>query len=241
MNLKIAALAAVSIYAPFLHAQDAQQILEGARLAATLTTVEEGLSGNLTAKGKASVPVTLFLKGANIQFQFDENRTNDWRVFHMRLNDNAYDLFEIKDGKTTKFPDDKIIEPIAGTDLSYEDLALRFFYWPNPKLEGQEQVGNELCYKLRVNKPKGAAGRYDTIYIWVHTKFGAFMQIKGYNAQGQLLKEFQVEKVMPIGQGVWTLQKMQVSSYAPGSDKRLSITDVVFKAPEKAGPKGLKR
>ena len=92
-----------------------------------------------------------------------------------------------------------------------------------------------------MNKPKGAAGRYDTIYIWVHTKFGAFMQIKGYNAQGQLLKEFQVEKVMPIGQGVWTLQKMQVSSYAPGSDKRLSITDVVFKAPEKAGPKGLKR
>lgn len=238
MNLKIAALAAVSICAPFLHAQDAQQILEGARLAATLTTVEEGLSGNLT-KGKASVPVTLFLKGANIQFQFQEGGV--WRVFHMRLNDNAYDLFEIKDGKTTKFPDDKIVEPIAGTDLSYEDLALRFFYWPNPKLEGQEEVGGQLCYKLRVNKPKGAAGRYDTIYIWVHTKFGAFMQIKGYNTQGQLLKEFQVEKVMPIAQGVWSLQKMQVRSYAPDTGKPFSITDVVFEAPKKAGPKGLKR
>lgn len=239
MNLKIAALAAVSICAPFLHAQDAQQILEGARLAATLTTVEEGLSGNLTAKGKANVPVTLFLKGTNIQFQFQEGGV--WRVFHMRLNDNAYDLFEIKDGKTTKFPDDKIVEPIAGTDLSYEDLALRFFYWPNPKLEGQEEVGGQLCYKLRVNKPKGAAGRYDTIYIWVHTKFGAFMQIKGYNTQGQLLKEFQVEKVMPIAQGVWSLQKMQVRSYAPDTGKPFSITDVVFEAPKKAGPKGLKR
>jgi len=239
MNLKIAALAAVSICSPFLHAQDAQQILEGARLAATLTTVEEGLSGNLTAKGKANVPVTLFLKGANIQFQFDENRTNDWRVFHMRLNDNAYDLFEIKDGKTTKFPDEKIVEPIAGTDLSYEDLALRFFYWPNPILEGKEEVDGQLCYRLRINKPKGAAGRYETIYVWVHTKFGAFMKIKGHDKGGELLKEFQVLKVMEIGNGVWTLQKMQVSSYSGG--KRSSITDVVFDTPKKAGPKGLKR
>lgn len=239
MNLKIATLAIVSVCSPFLQAQNAQEILEGARLAATLTTVKEGLSGNLSTKGKPGVPVVLFLKGENIQFQFQENGI--WRIFHMRLNDNAYDLFEIKDGKTTKFPEDKIVEPIAGTDLSYEDLAFRFFYWANPKLEGKEEIGGELCYKLRINKPKGTTGRYDTIYIWVHTKFGAFMQIKGYNNQGQLLKEFQVEKVMPIGNGVWTLQKMQVSSYAPGSDKRTSITDVVFESPKKAAPKGLRQ
>ena len=237
MNLKIAALAAVSICSPILHAQNAQEILEGARMAATLTSVEEGLSGNLSTKGKANVPVTLFLKGANIQFQFQEGGV--WRVFHMRLNDNAYDLFEIKDGNTTKFPDEKIIQPIAGTDLSYEDLALRFFYWPNPVLEGKEEVDGQLCYRLRINKPKGAAGRYDTIYVWVHTKFGAFMQIKGHDKGGALLKEFQVLKVMEIGNGVWTLKKMQVGSYTGG--KRTSITDVVFDTPKKAGPQGLKR
>jgi len=237
MNLKIAALAAVSICSPFLHAQNAQEILEGARMAATLTTVEEGLSGNLTAKGKANVPVTLFLKGANIQFQFQEGGV--WRVFHMRLNDNAYDLFEFKDGNQSRFPDEKIIEPIAGTDLSYEDLALRFFYWPNPVLEGKEDVDGQSCYRLRINKPKGAAGRYDTVYVWVHTKFGAFMRIRGHDKGGELLKEFQVLKVMEIGNGVWTLQKMQVSSYSGG--KRTSITDVVFDTPKKVGPKGLKR
>ena len=239
MNLKIATLAIVSVCSPFLHAQNAQEILEGARMAATLTKVEEGLSGNLTVKGKADVPVTLFLKGENIQFQFQEGGV--WRVFHMRLNDNAYDLFEIKDGKTIKFPDEKIVEPIAGTDLSYEDLAFRFFYWPNPILEGKEEVDGQLCYKLRINKPKGAAGRYESIYIWVHTKFGAFMKIRGHNKEGQLLKEFQVLKVMEIGNGVWTLQKMQVRSYAPDTGKPYSITDVVFESPKKAAPKGLKR
>ncbi len=51
---------------------------------------------------------------------------------------------------------------------------MRFFYWPNPKLEGPEDVGGQPCYKIRVNKPRGSAGRYEVVYVWVHTKFGAF-------------------------------------------------------------------
>ena len=79
----------------------------------------------------------------------------------MRIGDENFNLFEIINGKTVEFPAGKIVEPIAGTDLTYEDLALRFFYWPNPKLEGAEDVGGQPCYKLRVDKPKGAAGRYE--------------------------------------------------------------------------------
>ena len=51
----------------------AQQILEGARLAATLTKLDEGLTGNLQKKG-GNIPITLFLKGKDIQFQFTENK-----------------------------------------------------------------------------------------------------------------------------------------------------------------------
>ena len=51
-------------------------------MAATLTTLDEGLSGNLQRDGK-SVPVTLFLKGKNIQFQFAEVK-DTWRGFHMQ-------------------------------------------------------------------------------------------------------------------------------------------------------------
>lgn len=83
------------------------------------------------------IPIEIFLKGKDIQFQFYENKA--WRVFHLRLNDDHNDLFEIIDGKTVDFPRAKLTESIAGTDLTYEDLALRFFYWPNPKLESTEK------------------------------------------------------------------------------------------------------
>ncbi len=217
----------------------AQQILEGARLAATLTKLDEGLTGNLQKKG-GNIPITLFLKGKDIQFQFTENK-GPWRVFHMRMADDSFNLFEIINGKTIEFPAEKIVQPIAGTDLTYEDLALRFFYWPNPTLVGTEDVSGQPCYKLRIDKPKGSSGRYEVVYVWVHTKFGAFMRIRGHDKNGGLVKEFQVEDVMKVTDNVWTLRKMQVATCDPtNGGKRTTITDVTFDTPKKARPKGIR-
>jgi hypothetical protein len=236
----IATLAAMLLAAGHAMAQqpDAKKILEGARMSATLTHLDEGLSGNLRQAGKRT-PVMLFLKGKDIQFQFSENN-GPWQVFHMRIGDEAFNLFEMIDGKTRAFAPDRLVQPIAGTDLTYEDLALRFFYWPNPHLEGQEDVAGQPCHKIRVNKPRGAAGRYEVVYVWVHTKFGAFMRIRGHDRNGGLVKEFQVEDVMQIAKDVWTLRKMQVASHEPASGRRISITDVTFETPKKAGPRGLR-
>jgi Outer membrane lipoprotein-sorting protein len=235
MNFK--SLAVALLFTLNAHAQQpsAQQILEGARISTTLTQLDEGLNGNLRKGG--NIPITLFLKGKDIQFQFSENK-GPWRIFHMRIGDENFNLFEIVEGKTIEFPAKKIVEPIAGTDLTYEDLALRFFYWPNPKLEGTEDVGGQPCYKLRIDKPRNSAGRYEVVYVWVHTKFGAFMRIRGHDKNGGLVKEFQVEDVMQIANNVWTLRKMQVATCDPSSNRRISITDVTFEKPKKTGPRG---
>lgn len=218
-------------------APTAEAIVEGARIAATLQ--QTALEGRLSPQSGAKVPVNLYLKGKDIQFQFLEN--NVWRIFHMRLSDDSYDLFEIIDGKTLRFPQEKLAQPIAGTDMTYEDLAFRFFYWPNPKLEGVENVNGQECYKVRLDKPKGSGGRYDVCYAWIHTKFGAFMRIRGHAKSGALLKEFEVEDIMQISKGVWTLRKMQVATIDPASGRRASLTDMVFDKPKaKAGPKGLR-
>lgn len=219
------------------HAQDANQILERARLSATLTELDGGLEGHLSHNGK-KIPITIFLKGKNIQFQYYENKK--WRIFHMRLADDRYDLFEIIDGETITFPGNKMTEAIAGTDMTYEDLALRFFYWPSPKLEGKEKVGTEDCFRLRLNKPNGAPGRYEGVYVWVHAKFGAFMRIRGHDKNGTLIKEFQVEDVMKISDGIWVLEKMQVATHSPQDGRRQSITDLIFKKPNNKALKGLR-
>lgn len=217
---------------------DAAAILEGARMAATLTELDEGLSGDLR-KGNRKTPVTLFLKGRDIQFQFDESK-DQRRIFHMRIGDENFNLFEMSDGKQRAFPPEKLVAPIADSDLTYEDLALRFFYWPNAKLEGREDVAGQPCYKIRIDKPRGSAGRYEVVYVWVHVKFGAFMKIRGHDKNGGLVKEFQVEDVMQVAKDVWTLRKMKVSTHDPANGRRISSTDVTFDSPKKAGPRGLR-
>lgn len=236
-TLAVLAIALTSHVALWAQAPDAKAILEGARLAASLTKLDAGLSGNLKKDGR-NIPVTLFLKGKDIQFQFEEPKGP--QIYHLRLNDNSFDLFEIIDGKTVRFPDAKLVSPIAGTDVTYEDLALRFFYWPSPKFEGEQNINGEACYKIRVDKPKDSAGRYAAVYIWVHKKYGAFMRIQGYDKNGGLVKEFEVQNVMQVTDKIWTLEKMQVATHDPVSGRRLSITNLVFDKPKKAKPQGLR-
>lgn len=216
----------------------ATDILAGTRMAATLTKLDKGLRGNIR-KGNKKTDVVLFLMGEDIQFQFSENK-GPWQVFHMRIGDEKLNLFELVNGKQTVFPPKKLVMPVGASDLTYEDLALRFLYWPNPKLEGTEPVGGQDCHKIRIDKPKGTAGRYEAVYVWVHTKFGAFMRIRGHDRNGGLLKEFQVEDIMQIAKDTWTLRKMQVSSHNPANGRRTSITHVTFDTPNKSGPRGLR-
>ncbi|KAB2642242.1 MAG: outer membrane lipoprotein-sorting protein [Verrucomicrobia bacterium] len=238
LNLAALAIALISNLAVQAQTPDARTILEGARMAASLTQLDEGLSGNLKKDGK-SVPVTLFLKGKDIQFQIEESQGAP-QIFHLRLNDNSFDLFEMSDGKTLRFPDAKLVQAIAGTDVTYEDLALRFFYWPNPKFEAEETINGETCYKLRLDKPKDSSGRYAAVYIWVHKKYGAFMRIQGFDKSGGLVKEFQVQDVMQVSDKVWTLEKMQVATHDPTTGRRLSITNLLFEKPKHATPRGLR-
>ncbi|MGC4014607.1 MAG: outer membrane lipoprotein-sorting protein [Luteolibacter sp.] len=221
---------------------DPAKIMERARISTTLT--QTSLNGSLSKDGNRT-PVSLFLRpGADnkptgdIQFVYTtggaENR------FHLRLGDGKYDLFEVApNGTTTVFPNSKLTQPIAGTDLTFEDLSFRFFYWPDPKLEGTENVKNFDCYKIRLNRPKGTAGQYAVVYVWVSVKEGAFVKVMGFDKTGAALKKFEVEEIMNVGGGVYTLKKMSVSSMA--GDRVTGLTTLLFDKPKDTNsPKSLR-
>ena len=123
-----------------VRAQDADEILSAARYVATLQ--QQDLEGHIRKDGRKA-PVGLFLRGKNIQFQYYDAGKKAWDIFHMRLNENRYDLFEMRDGKTFRFDEAKLGQAIMGSDLSYEDLAFRFLYGPNGKARyGGENAAN---------------------------------------------------------------------------------------------------
>ena len=227
----------LSVSACAQEAPNAEQIIGGAKMVASLQQAD--LEGNMT-RDRTKVPVALFLRNHDIQFQYYENKA--WQKFHLRMKDDVCDLFEMINNKESKFPINKLATPIAGTDLSYEDLAMRFFYWKKPILEGTERVGVHNCWKIRLNNP-GQGGAYQVMYVWVHQKYGAFMKIEGFNRQGGILKRFEVSEVMSIGknaQGVeiYTLKQMNVSTMNPTNSRAISQTKLIFNQPALVAPKG---
>lgn len=210
----------------------AERVLAGARYASTLQ--HQDLHGEMRKSGRKT-PVSLFLRGDDIQFHYRKGNTP--HRFHMRLKDDRFDLFEISNGKTTKFADKKMSERINGTDLTFEDLSMRFLYWKQAKIVGEEKVNGQLCYKLRLINPSRTSGDYRIVYVWIHKKYGALMKVVGYNAKGRPLKQFQVTDLMRVGKE-YTLRRMRVDTIDAASNKTTGITYLEFEKPKKVNGRG---
>jgi hypothetical protein len=234
--MKVFTAAALFALAP-LHAQqpDADAMIRGIRLSATLQHMD--LNGSVRRSDGKPSTLSLFVRENNMQFALGNGER-----FHIRMGDEKAELMNVIDdkGTTRAFPDSKLSQPIAGTDVSYEDLTLRFLYWEGAKLEGEEKANGDLCYKIRLDNP-GQGGAYGTVYVWVHKKYGAFWQIRAHDRKGVPLKEFQVKDVMAIpGGNGYTIQQMRVNALGPDYRTR-TVTYLEFDKPAAAGPKGRPR
>ncbi len=217
----ISALSTMSAHAD----EAAEKVLRGARFAAALQN--QDLHGYMKKDG-SKTPITLFLRGQNIQFQYKVGKVD--KRFHMRLMPNQFDLLEIIENKTRKFNNKKLAERINETDLSFEDLSMRFLYWKNSSIVGEEKISGQKCHRVRLVNPD-EAGDYRIVYAWVHKKFGSLMRVVGYNAAGQPLKQFQVTDLMKVGKE-FTLKRMRVDSLR--DNKVVGTTYLEFDKPKKA-------
>lgn len=201
----------------------AEQVLEKVRLGTVLQKMKlEGHMRKYMSKNK--IPLDLSMKGEEITFQFSVN--HQWVGFHMVLDQGNAKLYETLNGKASPLPPEKISQPILGSDVTYEDLSLKFLYWKDARIEGEETIKTQRCYRIRLNNP-GQYGRYKTVVIWVHKKYSALMQVAGYDATGKLLKRFHITELMKIN-GIQTLKKMNIEAYKPGTNKVIGITYLEF-------------
>jgi hypothetical protein len=220
-------------------APNADNLLKTAR---RLTTLQhQSLAGQIrkdTRKDIIKIPVGLFLRGKDIQFTYYQPKTGKPIRFHVRHGNGRFDLFEIVNGKTKPFPDAQLGQAIEGTDLSFEDLAMRFLYWPKAVMVGPDKIGSRKCWLLRVANP-GKGGRYSHVKVWIDQKSGGLVQIEGYNKQERRLKRFQVTHLMKVG-NTHTLKRMRIDSYHQETGKLLGNTYLEFDKPKRVAPKGLR-
>lgn len=96
-------------------------------------------------------------------------------------------------GKTEKISGAKLDAPVRGTDITYEDLALKFLYWNNAVVEGEENVGIRRCWVVRAVPSSSSESQYDMVRLWVD-KSGGLLQADCFS-HGKKVKRFKVTNV----------------------------------------------
>jgi outer membrane lipoprotein-sorting protein len=188
----------------------ANEILESVRMLETKQQLD--LDGQLRQE-EIVVPFHLSQNGPLIRYSF----TDPDEVLQLRLEENGSRLDLVTDDGAQKFPPEKLNEEIRGTVVTYEDLSLKFLYWPDGRVLGDETVHARSCWKLQLTAPTHDS-QYANVFLWVDKKSGALMRMEGYDANGKLAKRFEVVATQKIDNR-WFLKQMRVEEMQPGTNK----------------------
>lgn len=201
-------------------APSAREILASVRMQEGQQQVD--LQGQLRENEKL-IPFRLIQTGPVIRYTF----SNPEEILQLRLEENGSRLDTVTDTGTQTFVASKLDEKIRGTGVTYEDLSLKFLYWPDARVLGAENVRTRNCWKLQLHAPPRES-QYANIFLWIDKNSGALMRMEGYNAAGQIVKRFEVVSAQKIDNR-WFLKQMRIEELQPGTNKVQSRTYLEIK------------
>jgi hypothetical protein len=169
------------------------------------------------------IPFRLIQTGPIIRYSF----TNPEEVLQLRLGENSSRLDVVIGAGTEKLAASKLDQKIRGTGITYEDLSLKFLYWPNARLLGEETVRTRRCWKLQVQAPSHES-QYSSIVLWIDEASGALIRMEGYDWNGRICKRFEVVSAQKIDNR-WFLKQMRVEQLQPGTNNVESRTYLEIK------------
>ena len=198
----------------------AKEILDSVRMLEAQQQID--LQGQLR-ENEIVVPFHLTQTGPLIRYSFADPE----EVLELRLGENGSRLDLVTDTGTEKLATSKLDQNIRGTGVTYEDLALKFLYWPNARVLGDETVRTRSCWKLQLHAPSRES-QYSNVFLWIDKASGALMRMEGYDWNGQLAKRFEVVSAQKI-ENRWFLKQMRVEELKPGTNKVQSRTYLEIK------------
>ena len=196
--------------------QDANAILDQIRSAQA--QIDRTLTGSLRPENGDPIPFQLQLKGPEFDYKF----TNPPETIRLQLSDNGSVLTDEKAGGQQVLSGSRMSEPVRGTDITYEDLSLRFIYWKNAKFEGEQRVRTITCSIVLV-QPSAHNSEYGSVRLWIAKDRGALIKAEGYNLQGKTIKRFEVISGQQI-EGKTIFKQIRIERLDPLSGKVISRT-----------------
>jgi hypothetical protein len=212
-----AALLACSLVGHLSSAQeDPNAILDQIRSAQA--QISRTLSGSLRPENGDPIPFQLQLNGPEFDYKF----SNPAETIKLQLTDSGSVLTDQKAAGQQVLSGSRLSQPVRGTDITYEDLSLRFIYWKNAKYEGEQRVRTITCSIVLV-QPSTHNTEYGSVRLWIAKDRGALIKAEGFDWQGKPIKRFEVISGQQI-EGKTIFKQIRIERLDPQNGKVLSRT-----------------
>lgn len=216
-------IAAVATQAAWLLAEPAptaREILESVRMQQASQQID--LEGQLR-QNAVVVPFHLIQSGSVVRYIFSKPD----EALQLQFGENESRLDEVSQDGVEKVTPAKFDRKIRGTDVTYEDLSLKFLYWPDAEVVGADNIRTRNCWKLQLRAPSRQS-QYTRILLWIDKASGALMRMEGYDAEDKLTKRFEVISAQKIDKH-WFLKQMRIEQLEPGTKHVQSRTYLEIK------------
>ena len=189
---------------------DAEAVLANVRLHQSTQRLD--LRGQLRQDATV-VPFELVQNGPVIRYIF----RNPDQTFELRLGANDSELEQLGPRSGTHATAVPLDEHVRGTAITFEDLSLRFLYWPGARIIGADFIRTRNCWKLALTAPANES-QYGNVTLWVDKDGGALMRMEAADRAGRLLRRFEVVSAQKIGDR-WYLKQMRIEAIDAASGK----------------------
>lgn len=187
----------------------AEEILRIVRLSYALQNHK--MNGQLRDDATGRIePMTLTMEARVMRFLF---KNPPKEIVHLDLNTTPATLYQVREGSSGEVSKDQLDDRVRGMDFNYEDLSLRFLYWPRPQLMGETRVSAQKCWIVRVTNP-GRDGPYYVVDIYVHQGSGGAAKMEAYDRNSKVVKRYQVTKVQKVDNAT-VLKELRIESINP--------------------------
>lgn len=175
-------------------------------------------------KDRMKVPFSLSARKETIVFQYKQ--ADAWKRFDVRIGDKKADLLLVDKGKAVVMAPSSYAHAIAGTDVTYEDLSMRFLYWKGSSLlpdSKDSRIKGRDCYIVQAPNPSPGVGQFATVRMWVDKENGTVWQIDGYGSDGKLRKRFSITSVQRLSDGTWFFKQMKMEVRDPATGRTTAL------------------
>lgn len=172
----------------------------------------------------------LVAEGGTVRYQFSDPEPITLQI---KMGETDSELMQTGGSAAGRLTPANFAKKILGTDLTYEDLALKFIYWSRGAIEGEEKMKTMEVWRIRLQAPPGNRSAYHEVVLWVGKQNGALVRAEGFDANGKLAKRFEVVSAQVVN-GFWVLRTMRIETFDPATGKLVSRTRMMIEAPKES-------